>query len=311
MDLRHLRYFVAVAEELHFRRAAERLNISQPPLSQQIKELEIEIGAQLFRRSRRQVRLTAAGKVLLDRARIVLRDASELAELARRAQRGEAGEISVGFIHTAGYGLVPAVIRQFRDANPAVEISLEQQGSLAQTRELGRGRIDVGFTWSAAVDDGQASECLLRERFVVALPRSHPKSRQRQLSLAAFADESFVSFPSQRAPFLHGAVFRICAAAGFVPRIGHETDSVHTVLGLVAAGCGIGIVPASAVEISTRDVSFCVPEEQEPQAEISLQWRSDDASPVVARFIAAARLAALRYQRSRQVRIARQPRRLV
>jgi len=240
----------------------------------------------------------------------VLRDAGELAEAVRRAQRGEVGEISVGFIHTAGYGLVPAVIRRFRDANPSVEVSLEQQGSLAQARELERGRIDVGFTWSAAVIDGQESECLLRERFVVALPNSHPSSRQKYLSLAVFADEPFVSFPAQRAPFLHGAVFRICAAAGFIPRIRHETDSVHTVLGLVAAGCGIGIVPTSAVEISTRDVSFCAPEEQEPQAEINLQWRSGDTSPVVERFVAEARQAALLYQRSRQLRIAKQPRRL-
>lgn len=310
MDLRHLRYFVAVAEELHFRRAAEKLNISQPPLSQQIKELEIEVGAQLFRRSRRRVELTAAGQVFLSRARIVLRDAGDLAEVARRAQRGEEGEISVGFIHTAGYGLLPAVIRRFRDANPAVEVSLEQQGSLAQVFELERGRIDVGFTWSAAVGEGQKSECLLRERFVVALPRSHRTARQKRISLAAFAQEPFVSFPAQRAPFLHGAVLRICASAGFIPRVRHETDSVHTVLGLVAAGCGIGIVPASAVEISTSDISFCLPDEQEPQAEMSLQWRGDDASPVVARFVAEARDAASRYQRSRHLRFTRPPRRL-
>jgi DNA-binding transcriptional LysR family regulator len=300
MDLRHLRYFVAVAEELHFSRAARKLNMSQPPLSRQIRELEEEIGVKLLRRSKRRVELTAAGDTLLDRARILLRDSAELAEAARRAERGESGHVSVGFIHTAGYGLLPAVIREFRDANPEVEVSLQQQGSLAQTAELERGRIDVGFTWSAVVGDLMASECLLRERFVVAVPRLHAAAGKRNLSLAAFAQEPFVSFPQRRAPFLHDAVLQLCGSAGFVPKVRHETDSVHTVLGLVAAGCGIGIVPASAVEIQTREVSFCFPKENQPMAEISIQWRRDDFSPVVSRFIATARSAARRYPRSRQ-----------
>jgi DNA-binding transcriptional LysR family regulator len=298
MDLRHLRYFVTVAEELHFSRAARKLNISQPPLSRQIRELEEEIGVELLRRSKRRVEMTAAGTVFLNRARILLRDSAELAEAARRAERGEAGHVSVGFIHTAGYGLLPAVIREFRDANPAVEVTLQQQGSLAQIAELERGRIDIGFTWSSVVGDRMASVCLLREAFVVAVPRLHAAAGKRNLSLAAFAREPFVSYPQRRSPYLHDAVFKLCASAGFVPKVRHETDSVHTVLGLVAAGCGIGLVPASAMEIQTREVSFCRLRKNEPKAEICVQWRRDDPSPVVSRFIATARSAARRHQRA-------------
>jgi DNA-binding transcriptional LysR family regulator len=300
VDLRHLRYFVTVAEELHFSRAARKLNISQPPLSRQIRELEEEIGVELLRRSKRRVELTAAGQSFLDRARMVLRDSSELGEVARRAEQGETGQVSVGFIHTAGYRLLPAVIREFRDANPAVEVTLQQQGSLAQIAELERGRIDIGFTWSSMVGKRMASVCLLREPFIVAVPRLHPAAGKRNLSLAAFAREPFVSYPQRRSPYLRDAVFKLCASAGFVPEVRHETDSVHTVLGLVAAGCGIGLVPASAMEIQTREVSFCHPKEKEPKAEISIQWRRDDTNPVVSRFVTTARSAARRHQRPRK-----------
>jgi DNA-binding transcriptional LysR family regulator len=296
MDLRHLRYFVAVAEELHFSRAASKLHISQPPLSQQIKELEEEVGAQLLRRTRRRVELTAAGNAFLKRARMILREAAELGEAARRAERGEVGHISVGFIHTAGYGLLPAVIREFRDANPTVEVALQQQGSLAQTGELERGSIDIGFTWSNAVEDHIESQCLLRERFVLALPRTHAAAGKRNVGLKAFAQESFVSFPQDRSPALYATVIQLCASAGFVPRIRHEADSVHTVLGLVAAGCGIGLVPASATEVRMREVAFCLPKESNPKAEISIQWRRNDESPVLLRFIASARATAHRYR---------------
>ena len=299
MDLRHLRYFVAVAEELHFSRAARRLNISQPPLSQQIKELEEEIGVSLFRRTRRRVELTSAGQALLTRARRLLEDATDLPEAARRAERGEVGQISVGFIHTAGYGLLPAVIRAFRDSNPAVDVALQQQGSLFQTAELEHGRTDIGFTWASAVAEHMESECLLREPFVVALPRMHPAAGKKGRSLSSFSGEPFVSFPQDRSPALYDPVIQLCASAGFVPRIRHETDSVHTVLGLVAAGCGIGLVPYSAIEVATREVSFCLPKESKPMAEISIQWRKDESSPVVARFVDIARSASRKYLRSR------------
>lgn len=289
MDVRHLRYFVAVAEELHFSRAARRLNISQPPLSQQIKELEQEIGVALFRRTRRRVELTSAGRALLARAQRMIDDLAELPEAARRAERGEVGQISVGFIHTAGYSLLPAVIRAFRDAYPAVEVTLEQLGSLFQTAELERGRIDIGFTWSSAVKDHMDSLRIVQERFVVALPRDHRLTNRKTLDLAEFAGETFVSFPQDRSPALHDAIVQLCTSAGFVPRVRHEADSVHTVLGLVAAGCGVGIVPSSAAEISTREIAFCRLKQKKPLAEISIQWRKGEPSPVVARFVATAR----------------------
>jgi DNA-binding transcriptional LysR family regulator len=231
----------------------------------------------------------------------VLQEAATLPEAARRAERGEVGQISVGFIHTAGYGLLPAVIRAFRDSNPGVDVALQQQGSLLQTAALQRGRIDVGFTWATTVEKQMVSECLLQERFVVALPRSHPAAGKRNLSLGAFAQEPFVSFPQNRSPALYNSVIQLCASAGFVPRILHETDSVHTVLGLVAAGCGIGLVPSSAIEVRTREVAFCLPKEKSPLAEIRIQWRQDEPSPVVVRFVAIARVASKTYRRSRGV----------
>lgn len=304
MDLRHLRYFVAVAEELHFGRAARRLNISQPPLSQQIKELEQELAVHLLNRTRRSVELTFAGRVFLDRARRVLRDASELKEATRRAERGEVGELSIGFVHSVGYSLLPPVVRHFREANLGVSLSLREQTATEQAEELARSRIDVGFTRPGAMANEVTSELLLREPFVLALPRAHPTAHEARPRLEHLKDEDFITYPRHRAPGFYESIIRLCASASFVPKISQETNTIHTALGLVGAGIGIAIVPASAMEIQTREVVFRLPVETEPQAEIVMAWRRDSASPALQRFIEAARLTALRYGEAQQAVLA-------
>lgn len=243
--MRHLRYFAAVAEELHFGRAAERLGIAQPPLSQQIKSLEESVGYTLFER-RPQVRLTPAGEALLEVARRTLSQMEEGLDSTRRVGRGEAGKITVGFAASILTTALPEILRTYRERFPGVELRLRELSSAAQAAALSDGGIDVGFV-REAVEDGAGLICepILREEFVAVLPPAHRLAKGPELPLGELAGEPFVHFPRAVAPALYDQVGDACRRAGFQPRVVQEAQEWLTILGLVEAGLGVSLVPDS------------------------------------------------------------------
>ena len=246
MELRHLRYFLAVAEELHFRRAAERLHMSQPPLSQQIRALEDELGVQLLDRDRRGVALTPAGAAFREEAKAILDSVDHAVELTRRVAHGEVGRLRVAFVGTAMYGRLPELLRAFRAERPEVELRLRELGTAVQLEALRAGRIDVGFVRVPEAElDGIRAEVIDREDVVAVLPGGHPLASRDDLALTELRDEAFVLLARRQAPGLYDATVLAMAQAGGVPRVVQEVAEVQTAIGLVAAGVGLTLVPAS------------------------------------------------------------------
>jgi DNA-binding transcriptional LysR family regulator len=297
MELRHLRYFVAVAEEGRVTRAAERLGIQQPPLSQQIRALETELDVQLFRRKPRGVELTQAGEALLAEARIVLDRAEHAVLAARRAARGEAGRLGLGFTSSASFHpLVPRVIRDFRETSPLVALTLEEAGTAELVEGLRGDRIDAAFVRSPI---GQAADLtvhsLLEEEMVAALPSGHrlaPGTKSR-LPLSALEGEIFILYRRPLGPGLYDAIIAACQRAGYSPRIGQEAPRMLATLSLVAAGLGVTLVPASMRWLRVHGVAY---RSLDPAAglvaPLNLAYRRTESSAAAQRFIALVRRTA-------------------
>jgi len=291
MDLRSLRCFVAVAEELHFGRAARRLHVSQPPLSHTIHGLETRLGVMLFERTRRRVVLTHAGAVLLERARALLRDAEHATVAAQRASRGEIGRLSVGFILAATHHLLPETLREFRRRMPEVELSLREMPIREQRIALEDGVIDVGFLRPPVDTDVIAAQTLVREPFLVALPEGHRLARLASVPLARLSTEPFVMFTPGRSP-LYTQIISACAGSGFTPKVAQDAAHIVTVIGLVRAGLGVALVPQSMQALSPAGVELRALRALAARAETAIAWRRDDLSPVGEAFLAAARAVA-------------------
>src|ERR1700687_5193461 len=240
MELRHLRYFVAVAEELHFTRAAERLGIKQPPLSLQIRQLERELGISLFHRLTRSVELTESGALLLDEARGILDQVERIKAGVQSRARGETGCIHLGFAGaTCFQPLVPGIISAHRERYPSVLISPEERSTPLLVAGLRSGEIDVAFIRPPLSDgDGLEVEPLVEEPMVIALPASHPRARDRSMPLAALAEETFILFPRAVAPDLHDAIIASCQLAGFSCKLSQDAPQILTTVLMVAAGVG-------------------------------------------------------------------------
>jgi DNA-binding transcriptional LysR family regulator len=288
MELRHLRYFVAVAEELHFGRAAARLGIAQPPLSQQIRQLEGELSVELFERARRRVRLTEAGRVYLEEARGILQRVAQAATAAQRAARGETGALAVGMVASATYGLMPRVFRQFRARHPGVALSVGVLSTGAQVAALRAGQLQLGIARPPFGDETLAAETLHEEPVMVALPRGHPLTARRALPLRALAQEPFVLFPRTR-PGWHDFVQGACRAAGFQPVVGQEAPELATAMALVAAGIGVTLVPASVQDLRRSGVAYRPLAAPAPRTQLVALRPPGAPLPVVARFIAVVR----------------------
>jgi len=289
MELRHLRYFVAVAEELHFGRAAARLGIAQPPLSQQIRQLEREIGVDLFVRARR-VALTEPGRVLLMEARAILQRVAAATLAVQRAQRGETGALAVGVVASATYGVVPRIFRTFRARHPDVALTLAVMRSAEQAAALRAGQIQLGLARPPFGDETLRSETLLEEPVVVALPGGHRLATRHALRLRALADEPFVLFPRDRRPGWSDFVRGLCRAAGFEPRIGEEATELATAMTLVAAGVGVTLVPASVRELRRTGIDYRPIAAPAPRTKlVALHRPEPDVLPVVERFLSVTR----------------------
>jgi DNA-binding transcriptional LysR family regulator len=291
VELRQLRYFVAVAEELHFRRAAERLHVSQPPLSTQIRKLEADVGVELLRRNRRGVELTVAGRTLLADARLLLEHADRATERARRAARGELGELRIGFVGSAIYAVLPEAVRTFRGRRPEVHISLRELPTEDQIEALRRDQIDVGFIRMAAAPEDLRMERVLREPVVAALPADHRLAAERAVGLGELDGESFVLFPRAQAPEFHDELTARLRHEGITARIAQEAPEMQTIIGLVAAGVGVSLVPASTRMLAREGIVYRPLRDDELTAWLTVATRAGDDSPVVAGFLDVARVA--------------------
>jgi len=295
LDLRHLRYFAAVAEELHFGRAAKRLGIAQPPLSQQIQKLEGLLGTSLFERGRRQIALTDAGRVLLEETRKVLAATERAVEETRRAAAGEVGMVTVAFAASVMFHTLPGVIRAFRERFPGVRLELRELPTAFQLAGLRSGELDVGFLRESAPEDGLRTETVMRERLMVAVARTHALGEERgaeagePIELSTLAEEDFVLFPREIAPGLHGQVMSLCRQAGFAPRVVQESRELYTTVSLVEAGMGVTILPASIRKMGWTGVVYRHLPGASADTRIDMAWRVDNQRPAVRSFLALAR----------------------
>jgi len=301
MELRHLRYFVAVAEELHFGGAARRLNIAQPPLSQQIRNLEHELGAALFLRTSRKVELTAHGRLFLKEARAILGQAQRAKEIVTASQRGEFGSLSIGFVTSAIYSVMTDTLREFHSQFPKVEIRCLEMASPQQVEALAKGEINIGFLRTPISDDSIKVHLLLRESLVLVLPEHHPAAGKSKLRLQDFAMEPFILFPRRQGPSAYDQIIATCQTAGFSPILAQEGNEMQSMLGLVAAGLGVSLVPSSLQNLRRPGVVYRKLSTATPQIEISLAIRKGESVPVEQSFIDVALRVASRIQRDRTV----------
>jgi DNA-binding transcriptional LysR family regulator len=297
VELRHLRYFIAVAEERHITRAAERLGIQQPPLSQRIKAIERELDVQLFRRKPRGVELTEAGRAFLDNARALLAHFDHTFETTRRTARGEQGRISVGVTPTSPFHpFVPRVVRAFRESYPQVFLRLEERLGHELVEQLRNEHIDVAFIRTPVADpEGLVVHSLIEEPILVALPSGHALARSggaSAVSLQRLARETFILYGPPGTAF-YDLTMAACRAAGFNPRVGQETPRMTSSLNLVAVGLGICLVPASLQQMHMDGVTYCrLKGPVQPKAILNLASRRGDPSAVVRNFLNLVRAAA-------------------
>jgi DNA-binding transcriptional LysR family regulator len=287
LELRHLRYFVAVAEELHFGHAANRLNTSQPSLSQQIRDLERELKVDLFLRTKRRVALTPAGQRFLQEARGILSSAERAAGLAREAERGESRKLVVGISPETDWPFLSQTLRLFADQAPSVEIVFQNLTPQAQADALRGGHIDVGFVGLPLEVEGMATETTGRARLSVALPKEHPMARKKNLRLEDLSKEAYVLWPRHLSPGSYDQLLSVFRRAGFAPPITMEggLPSTRTVLGMVAAGLTIALVEPALQQMPAPGVVFRPLAGDGVFTEKGVIYRRDDASPILASFL--------------------------
>ena len=289
MELRHLRYFVAVAEECHFGRAARRLHIAQPPLSQQIKQLEAELGVQLLTRSTRRVDLTPAGERYLERARSILANVDAARDEARLIRDGRMGRVTIGFTGSATYELLPRMSRMLRTELPDLELDL--RGELLtppQVAGLVDGTLDIGFLRPPVQVPEVEVHPLRREPLVVVLPETHAQAGHARVVLADLAEEPFITYPSQHRSVVHDAVLDACQAAGFTPRA-TEVAETSTLVAFVAAGLGVALVPESVQHLRITGATYRPLTDAAPTVELAVATRRGESSPAVRQVLVVAR----------------------
>ncbi len=282
MDLRQLRYFVAVAEELHFGRAAVRAGIAQPPLTQQIQKLEAELGSVLFIRGRKTV-LTEAGNVLLDYSRRILQQTEQAAEATRKAARGESGHLTVGVPPSIMLSELPATIRKYRRQYPDINFALRELSTSAIENALRSGDIDLGFLREINSAPPLISQLAFEEPVVVALPASHPLSHEKELTLTALRDEPFVFFPRHLGPAFYDKLVSFCSGAGFVPNVVQEATQWQSIICLVEAGIGISLAPGCVRRFRWAGVVYRPL--KRVRTAVSVSWRPEVLSPAANAFL--------------------------
>jgi len=291
MDVRQMRYLIAVADELNFTRAAERCNVSQPPLSRAISQLEDEIGVRLFERDTHGVTTTLAGQSLVEDARRALTLIREGAERARQVAHGLRGTLAIGFGGSPVYSLLPALVHRFRQAVPDVQISFRSMAVLRQIDALREGEIHIGIVRLPVHDEVIETQFVHREPLLAALPANHPiLSGAPRIRIGDLARDRFVTYEPRRGFNYHADLFALCRLAGFEPDVAHEVGTTESIIGIVACGEGVAIVPASAERLRMRGVAFRplditdVPPRLST-VEFALAWHRDRLTAAAAEFI--------------------------
>jgi DNA-binding transcriptional LysR family regulator len=279
-----LRYFIAVAEEMHFGRAARRLNVAQPALSRQIVQLELALAAQLFDRARSQIRLTAAAEALLPHARDILYRIDQAGAIARRAADGGTGVLNIGFVGSATYSVLPDILKVYRAAYPSVELVLHAMNTSELRQALVERRIDAAFARPSIKDAEVVNETILIEPLIVALPDDDPLASEAVIPLEALRARAFVLYPRHPRPSFADRIIEICEASGFSPAVAQETMELQTALGLVAVGVGVSLVPASVERSHRHGVAYRPLETPGPTTDLSLSYRDDNNSPLLNNF---------------------------
>lgn len=289
MELRQLRYFIAVAEDLSFSRAAKRIHVSQPPLSRNIANLERDLGVRLLERDHHRVTLTAAGSAFLEHARHLLRGLESAAATARQADQGEIGSLTLGFGGSAAYVFIPGILRQFRERYPGVKVSLDQLSLIDQIAALRDRRIDIGFVLLPFEDRAIAYEAMARDRLVVAVPSDHALAARSEVRLNELKAFDFVGFLRSGRFGYHAHTLDLCRSAGFIPRVVKETAPMVSVIGLVASGVGVAIVPSMAQRLQIADVRYVPLVDKHANMDFAFAWNKENKSPVLPAFLAVAR----------------------
>jgi len=290
-ELRRLRYFIAVAERLHFGRAAQALHISQPPLSRAIRDLEQELGVPLFARSRRRVELTPQGARLLEEARRVTAQLERAVHELRTMGTGEHARLRIGFVSLADYGVLPDLLKTYKAAHPHVRLALREMLSPEQAAALAASELDFGLLLPPVAGAARLEHLVVqRERFVVALPAKHRLAAARsQLALRELAGEPFVTIPRQIAPRLYDIVAQLAAQAGISLNVAQEAIQMQTVVSLVSSGLGAAIVPASIANLGRRGVVYRALADRHPRLDVWLAWRRAALNGAGREFVALAR----------------------
>lgn len=289
MELHQLRCFVAVAEELHFGRAAARLHMTQPPLSRQLQLLEHKLGVLLLERNNRQARLTPAGQSFLEDARHILQIADQATQSARRIAHGEAGRLTLGFTAVDAYNVIPQLLLHAAGQMPDVDLILQEQVSSEQVHALEVGLIDVGFVRQVIPVANVVYSLLTTEKFVAAVPLSHHLAGREKLRPADFHGEPFLTYSFNRGRYFHDKIATLFAAASVSPNYLHQLSQTHSILGLVNVGVGCALVPASAKVLRMKAIQFIDFESDHFDAEIFLAHRVDSTNPVLGAFLSMTR----------------------
>jgi DNA-binding transcriptional LysR family regulator len=284
IELRHLRYFVAVAEELHFGRAAERLHLSQPPLSQQIRKLEELLGYPLFLRTSRSVKLTEAGEAFLQRARRTLRNVLRDLEEMRSIGRGDVGSLHIGFIGSAVLSTLPGIFRSYRQAYPRVRLHLHESFTSMVMEGLENGSLDAGILRDSDPAESIQVAAILTEPFVAVLPASHACARQKSISPASLRGDPFIYYPRSAGARAYEKPLTLCEEHGFRPQVVQEASNWLTILRLIGSGLGVTIAPACVRKIASAEV-VCLPlRGARAVSNIELAWPTGESRPIVDRF---------------------------
>lgn len=286
LSLPQLHAFTVLAEELHFGRAAARLGIAQPPLSQQVRRLEARVGYPLFTRAAGGVALTAAGEELLPAARRTLADLTDALSATRAVGGGRSGSLRIGFAASLALTVLPGLLRRFREEFPDVHLHIQEMTTAPQITALHNRDIDVGLLRAPSADAALDFKVVLTEPFVAILPAGHPLTAVRRVPLAQLAEAQFTLLPRHVGPGLYDQILGLCAEAGFTPRIAQHAVEWQTVCGLVEAGLGVSIAPASVRRIRLRGVAFRAIEPSVARTSVAAAWRKNDRNPLIAHLLA-------------------------
>lgn len=285
MEFRHLRCFVVLADELHFGRAAQRLAMSQPPLSVNIRQLEEAVGARLFERDSRGVRLTAAGVAFRPQAQSLLSRAEEAKALAKEVAAGASGRLRIGFVGSMLFRGLPTQLQRFQADNVRLELVLYELNSQEQVEALVKDELDVGFIHTDRVPAPLKTALFGSERFVACLPQAHPEARRRTVKLSSLADQPFVLFSRTASPDYYARILDMCREAGFYPRVRHEVRHWLSVVGVVAQGMGVSVVPAPMERSGIRGAVFRPLAGPAVPSNVYCAWRSEGDHPARDRFL--------------------------